>query len=487
MQQGRKFAFDVSWVLLSSAINLVFGFVLKILLARWLGSFDLGLYSLVLTVQELGALVAGIGISSALTKFVAEHQDNKDRFSQIVFTSLIMTVFFAILATILLYFLAPVVASFFKMPQLAHLLKILAFSFPFMMINQSTLGLENGLRRMKYYSAQLIMRSFLMFALIVALTWAGFGVEGTVYGLVFAWVATSIWGVYLARGFIHIASGDFQKNTRTLLSFGVQVFGTSSVSTLMTYADTIMVGYFLTATDVGYYNVALSMVMLFTVFPQAVQLNTYPMTAHFWYSKNFEALREMIDKSMKYSAVIMLPFGLFFAFFAKEITTVVFGAEYLSSVTPFLILLLAGVMRSATVTPVGASFTAIGRPDIGLKVSTLLLILYIPLNWFLIPRYGITGAAMASTTIFMIGTFISIGLLPMLRFKFDFKWYGTAIGFAGMSYAIYWGLSKFINQYIVGVIVLIAYIYLIIKVFLTREDRTFIASLVKSVLTRRKK
>ena len=70
----------------------------------------------------------------------------------------------------------------------------------------------------------------------------------------------------------------------------------------------------------------------------------------------------------------------------------------------------------------------------------------------------------------------------MLRAKLDFKWYGKAVGLAGAAIAIYWIGAKLINHYIVGSVVLIAYTFLILRVFLTKEDRAFFESLIKSVL-----
>ena len=88
----RSFIFDVSWVLVSSAVNLVIVFFLRIILARWLGAFDLGLYTMVITVQEIATLVAGLGISVALTKYVAEYQDTKDRLFQIISSAFIIQI-----------------------------------------------------------------------------------------------------------------------------------------------------------------------------------------------------------------------------------------------------------------------------------------------------------------------------------------------------------------------------------------------------------
>jgi O-antigen/teichoic acid export membrane protein len=482
MQQTRKFAFDVSWVLISSAVNLALGFALRIILARWLGSFDLGLYTLVLTVQEFATLIAGMGIMTALTKYVAQYRDDKNALFQIVFSAFTLTLFFAIVAGLLLYFLATTIAGIFHTPQLAHLLRILSISLPFIIINQTSLGLENGLRRMKYYAAQIMMRSFLMIVFIVVLVWLGYGVEGTVWGLVFAIAGTSIWGLYLAREYYHLNYHNFIKNVKTLISFGIQVFSVETVNVLVSYTDILMIGYFLTATEVGYYSIAVSMGMLFYIFPQAVQKMTFPLTAEYWYANDFESLRKMFDKSMKYTACILLPLGLFFTLFAREITTTVFGAEYIYSVSPFLILLIDRVLRGSTITPVGASFSGIGRPDISLKVDSVSLVMNAFLCWLLIPRFGIIGASMATATSMLTAAAIYTKLLPKLKVKLDFRWYGLAVGLLGTAIAVNWIGAKFINHYVVASIIFVAYVILVLRFFLTREDRNLLKSLAFSFL-----
>jgi stage V sporulation protein B len=487
MRQFKKFAFDVSWVLASSAVNLALGFVLRIILARWLGSYDLGLYTMVLTVQQFATLFAAQGIMAALTKFVAEYHEDEEQLSQMICSAFTITLVFAVAATLLLFFLANFIAGLFNMPQLAHLLRIVSISIPFIVINQTSLGLENGLRRMKHYSAQIIMRSALMTVFIVTLVWLGYGVEGTVWGMVLSVVGTCIWGLYLARKFYHIAYHNFLKNIKKLISFGVQVFSTQTVNLLMSYTDTLMIGYLLTATDVGYYSVAVSMAMLFSIVPQAVQRNTYPMTAMYWHKNDIPSLQNMLDKSMKYTACILFPLGLVFAFFAEEITTTVFGVDYISSVTPFLILLVARVLIGSTIEPIGASYSARGRPDISLKIDALSLVFNVVLNWFFIKWLGISGAATATTVSILVGTLVFIRLLPMLHVKLDYKWYALLAGLTGAAIGIFWIGSRIINQYVVGGVILLLYVLIIFRFFLNKEDRGLFKSLAASMVRKIKK
>ena len=75
----------------------------------------------------------------------------------------------------------------------------------------------------------------------------------------------------------------------------------------------------------------------------------------------------------------------------------------------------------------------------------------------------------------------------IIRVKLDYRWYGAAIGLAGLAIAVNWIGAKFINHYVVGSVILVAYIMLVFRVLLTREDRNLLKSLVNSVLRRIKK
>jgi len=482
MEQKRRFAFDVGWVLVSSAVNLVIAFFLQIVLARWLGALDLGLYTMVVTVQEIAMLVAGLGISAALLKYVAEYQDTKDRLFQIISSAFIISIIFGLVAGVLLYFLSGTVASIFGMPHLSHLLKLLAIALPLFSLFQAALGLLNGLRMMKNYTYLIIMRSCLMILLTVILVWLGFGIEGTVFGMVFSAVGGCVFGLYLSRRYLRLTLQGFFQNAKNLVLFGIQLVGANAVNLIANRTDIMMIGYYLAATKVGYYSVAVTISMLLSIIPRAIQRISYPATAEYWYKKDHQSLSEMIDKSMKYSACILLPLGLGIGFFAKEIVTIIFGAEFIYAASPLCILLIARVIRGSTVFPIGSSFSGRGRPDIGLKVDGLSTVLNIGLNIVLIPLFGIAGAAMATTISLLIGTVIYMMLLPrLLRVKIDARWYGWALGLACVAVAIFWIGTQLINPYIVGGVVLIGYIILVLRFLLTKEDKALFKSLAYSL------
>ena len=72
MSESKKFAFDVSITFVASVINMLLGFVITILLARYLGAEELGLYRMVSTIYGIAILFVAIGIPAAMMKNIAE-------------------------------------------------------------------------------------------------------------------------------------------------------------------------------------------------------------------------------------------------------------------------------------------------------------------------------------------------------------------------------------------------------------------------------
>jgi O-antigen/teichoic acid export membrane protein len=486
MEQVRKFALDVGWGLVGSVATLIISFLLRVPLARWLGATDLGLYTMVITIQGIAVAVATVGIPLALVKYVAEYKDDRYKLFETVSAAFISSVIFGLVVGVLLYALSGVLAGAFDMPELAHLLKILAFVFPFASIFETLLGLFNGLRQMKTYAYLMILRSLLMMLFIVGLVWLGFGVKGATLGVVFSVVGGCIFGLYLSRKSLHPSLHGLYQGAKRLISFGSQIFAADSLGLILQYTDIIMIGYFLASKDVGYYSIAVGLSTFFLLVPQAIQRITYPATSEYWSQNNLQALRQMIDKSMKYSACILLPLGLGIGFFAKEIVTGIFGQEFIYAALPLCVLLVARVIRGGTIVPIGACFSGIGRPDLPLKISAISAGTNVGLNILLIPPLGIVGAAIATTISLLIGVVISLVLVPrILGARIDIKWYAQAIGFACMGIALYLVGTRLVNPYVAGGVIFFGYAVLVFKVFLTKEDRAILRSLAFSLVLRR--
>jgi O-antigen/teichoic acid export membrane protein len=188
----RKFAFDVSWVFISQVITLATGFLLSIILGRFLGAAPFGLFTMTLTIYTIASIIGGIGIPVAIVKYVAEYKEDNDKLNIFVSCGIINSAIFGAIVGSVLFALSSALAGIFNMPELADLIKIVAFSLPFLVVNNALLGLLNGLREMKSYSLRTVIRSALLLGFTILLVGVGFGIKGAVLALLLSEVRNTI-------------------------------------------------------------------------------------------------------------------------------------------------------------------------------------------------------------------------------------------------------------------------------------------------------
>ncbi len=189
----------------------------------------------------------------------------------------------------------------------------------------------------------LILQQVLMTTSTVILIYLGMGVSGAMISIVISSAGISAYLIYSLKGRFHLIFEDYLQTTKKLAGFGSQMFGANLINMINLQADTIFLGYFLTAADVGYYSAATGLSKFFWVVPQAIQTVSYPATSEYWTKKNISGLQRMLDKSMRYTAIALMPSGLGIAFFAEDIVTRIYGQGFHQSALPLQILLMGTV------------------------------------------------------------------------------------------------------------------------------------------------
>ena len=480
MEPHKKFTFDVGWAFLSSVVTLFIGFILSVVIARWLGANDLGLYRMTLTIYGVVTLVATFGIPSALIKYIAEYKEDEEKLNQTTSCGFINAVIIGLIAAIAIFFFAPFLAGIFKMPELSTLLKITAIALPFASLYSSQSGLLTGLRKMKYFAVLMAGHSVLMCILIVTLVLLGFGVEGAISGFAISVAGACFLGSILSKKFFKLSVRHHIQNTKKILSFGGKIFSAGAISQINYQADIILIGYFLTATQVGYYAVAVALSRFFWIIPQSIQRIVYPTASEYWSTNNHAALQKMIDKSMKYTACALIPIGLGVGFFARDIIATIYGGEFMHAVLPLLILIIGTVINGIP-RSLGATIAAVNRPDLEPKKLICSASVNIILNILLIPRFGITGAAIATTCSLITAGFLQFFLtVRVTKVKINLKWFAK-IGLTSLIIILVCFFLKQINYLLAATVAVIPILIMIWLYFLSTEDKEYFLDLIKTV------
>jgi len=477
----KKITFDVGWVFAGSIVVLLLHFFQNPVMARYLGPDGLGLFSMAVMLAGVIELIAAFGVDGALTKYVAEYKEQESKIYSLVSSALITILIIGVTTSLALFVFSNTIANIFNMPYLSLLLRIYALVFPFSLAHGIIISFFIGLREMRYYAFIRILRASLALAFILALLMIGLGVEGAMLGTVFAIIVTAVVAMVIMKRFLHFTFLDYKKNTKMLASFGSRLVGASMINEIYSYTDILMIGFFLTSTEVGYYTVAISLSRFFWLVPRAMATVAYPAISEYWAKDNHQAINKLVDKATKYSACILIFAGMSVIFFAKDIINFLFTPEFLPAVLPLTILII-GTVTSGTLRSIGGIFASVGKPDLLLKISAIGAVGDIILNIALIPTYGIVGAATATTAAYVLNVVITIYFLrKALSIKLDAFWYIKMAMLIGISVTLFHALSS-LNYYLSTTIGLLLYSVVVIKYLLTKEDRTYFVSIAKHVM-----
>jgi O-antigen/teichoic acid export membrane protein len=159
--------------------------------------------------------------------------------------------------------------------------------------------------------------------------------------------------------------------------------------------DAVLLGFLRGATFVGWYNAAYKLILVGMSFPISYFAGLFPALSR-QYFENREAFRLLVRRTTELWFLFVVPLVIGGTFLAAPIITFLYGPAYANSAAPFKILLWSAalvVLRWVYMD----SLRATGHQALDLRCAITSAILNVGLNVVLIPRYGMIGAASATT------------------------------------------------------------------------------------------
>ncbi len=224
---------------------------------------------------------------------------------------------------------------------------------------------------------------------------------------------------------------------------------------IMLNTDTIMVGWYRTIIDVGYYGAAQRIAQLVYIVPTLIATAFFPSMAKLIADK--ERFRRVLEKGLSLLSLVAIPATVGGALLSREMIVILYGKDYLPAVASFRLMCL-------TFLPIFLS-SMFGNALFSLnkerKLFTYVLVGVLGnflFNLLLIPFFGIEGAALSTV---INQTIITLYLLYILRKEFHFSvlsqlWkivLATVIMGAGVIAARFFG----INIYAIAALSLVLY------------------------------
>ena len=392
------------------------GYISRLIIAQFLGPDEYGLISLGYSVMMIGATFSLMGLNSGIQRYIAYYIGKRDtsKVKGTIFSALKVTLPMSLLATIILFIGAGWISSnIFHEDKLKIVLLIFSIGIPFWTMASLFNSVYIGFQQVKYqvYTMYLFKDLAKLIMIILFLVF-GYGLLGASIGWIIAIIAMTMLSSYFLIK--KVLTYDIKK-TKTvfvdkelyLFSFPLIFAGLASLITGWT--DTFMLGYFSSSTEVGIYNAALPTSQLLRMVLSPIGQILFPVITALYAEKNYHYLESIYSIVTKWIFSIVFPGFLFIVIFSQDLLSILFGEAFTTG-SNALSILAFGVLISATMGPAQQIITVYGKTKIILWCSSFTAFTNILLNFFLIPLYGINGAAIATST--------SIGLVSILHLIF---------------------------------------------------------------------
>ena len=178
---------------------------------------------------------------------------------------------------------------------------------------------------------------------------------------------------------------------------------------LMQSTDVLFISAYDTFESVAYYSIAVKLATVTALALISVNIVIAPKIASIYNDKNFSQLKLILKKATRINVVISLPIIILLLFFSEYVLST-FGSNYILAKNALWILLIAQFFNSIT-GPSALYLNMTGRQK---KLNVILLIslvINIVLNFLLVPAFGMLGAAISTTTSFVISKILASALV----------------------------------------------------------------------------
>jgi O-antigen/teichoic acid export membrane protein len=191
---------------------------------------------------------------------------------------------------------------------------------------------------------------------------------------------------------------------REVISFAALLFGMQALEFASGQSDRIMLGIYLNVREVGIYSVAATMVAFVGLFLQSINQIFAPTIAELFAKGEHALLSRLYQMLTKWSLGLTIPLALGIMIFAKPLMGI-FGPEFREG-WPVLAVATVGQLVSCAVGSVGLLLLMSDQQKRMVRAQAITVFLTLGLNFLLIPRLGLIGAAIATAA-----TNISLNLL----------------------------------------------------------------------------
>ena len=394
-------------------------FIFTLLLARVFGASESGIFFLALTITMFVSQFAQLGFHQGCLKFIplARLGAGQAGMRSVVRFMLLLGILTGCLLSPLLFLFSRTIGEqIFQIPYLVRILIVMTpviLGWTIIRIAGSSWQAINDMNGVALYENVLLPTCGIA---LLGITWF-FSISLESFTLINSCIYLVVAGLMLKgtnNRYGNILRGNtydsFGKdiNRKKILRYSLPLMAVGMVQFLILWSDTLMVGFYMEARDVGVYSAVVKVAMASTLLLYVVNTTFPPLISAACVKKKWEELHKLYKNSVIFLTAFSIPVFYYLMVYAKNVMEL-FGTEFVTGEYA-LVILAIGQFVNVITGPAGFILMLSGKEKIEALNIFLTFLFNVIMNIILIPRFGISGAAAATA-----GSMIIVNILRVLE------------------------------------------------------------------------
>jgi O-antigen/teichoic acid export membrane protein len=383
-------------VFLTRVIGAAAVFGTQILLARWMGATEIGIYVYAFSLCNLLAIIAGLGLSSSAIRYIGQgiaHKDHKPivGFARIGMQIVLLSgICFAIFGEILVYQTNGIISPHYIKALTVAMLAIPALC---LMNWQSTVAQCLGWFSAAFMPVNVSRPLLLVLAIVVANVF-GHNLNAAYVMLLHVAIMILLWltsAIYMRRRLNRRFKGVTPSyQTALWLRTGLPLLFVALFSNFFLDINIVAVGLYLNPDQLAIFNASFRVAVLIAFGIQSIDAILLPRFSQLYAANDSAKLQRIITLTTQLKFWSSLCGVVIFTLWGKDILAY-FGKEFVQGYDTLLLLALSQLTRAAA-GPLAQILSLTGHHVYCLLVSVFSTLVMLVLNYFLIKHFGLIGA-----------------------------------------------------------------------------------------------
>lgn len=390
----------------SSLFFIISSYVISVYLGKFLGPQKYGIYGVIISLITAINLTQTSGLPQAVSKFIAEDENKAD---SILKSALMLQLVSTLVLTIVFLMLAKPIALLLKDLSLVFYLELSSFVFPLYGIYALYSSYYNGLHLFKIQAFMQTVYSFAKLISVIALVYF-FYVYGAILGFIIAPLIALLFRFHFPQKVVYHFS------YKKLILFSLPLIAVAIFSNLLQSIDLFFVKALLHSDkSTGIYTANQNIAEIPFYGVAALSSVLFPSISRHVSQKLTNETKNLINKSLRFSLMIITPSILLISATGLQTLSLLYSSAYSQGAEALTILAIGNgfftlfVILITIISGSGSPIKSSVLACIGALISSFLCM-------FLIPQFGINGAAL-STTLAAFTVMICAAVIVYWKFK----------------------------------------------------------------------